>query len=126
MSKEQHRQPCAQCPFRRASLPGFLGGAHPDTFMQLANADVRMPCHLHLPQGVDYAAAQVPGTREFQAPQCAGRAVFWRNQIKQPRDAALLILEADRNTVFTWPSEFMAHHREGALRLWKALNNGRE
>ena len=121
--KRQHRKPCTQCPFRRASIPGFIGGAHPDNFVQMANADVRMPCHLHLPEGVNYEAAQIPGTREFRAPQCAGRAIYWRNQIKIPRDPSLLVLDGDSETVFCWPQEFIAHHQEVALRFWQSLGD---
>lgn len=119
--KRQHSKPCAQCPFRRAAIPGFLGGAHPDNFLQMADADVRMPCHLHLSEGVSYEAAQTPGTREHRAPQCAGRAIYWRNQAKLPRDPALLVLDADGESVFCWPQEFREHHREEALRFWQRL-----
>jgi hypothetical protein len=120
--KKQHASPCAQCPFRRASLPGYLGGTHPDVFGHLADSDVRMPCHLHLPDGVNYAAAVEPGSPEYAAPQCAGRAIHWRNQLKTPRDPQLLVLPADHARVFTWPSEFVLHHRERALAFWQTLS----
>jgi hypothetical protein len=123
MSKcKQHTRPCERCPFRRDSLPGYIGGAHPDYFQRMAMSEVRMPCHLHLADGVDYSAAQVPGTREHSAPQCAGRAVYWRNVVKVPRDRTLITLAADHSAVFSSPREFLAHHRERALELWRTLH----
>jgi hypothetical protein len=77
----------------------------------MAQKDVRMPCHSHMPGGLSYADAQTPGTPEHEAPQCAGRAIHWANQIKTPRDPSLLVLPKDTKTVFQWPHEFIAHHK---------------
>lgn len=110
-AKRQHKKPCARCPFRRASLRGWLGGLSPDEFKHNANMDIRMPCHSHLPDGVDYEAAQKRGTPENSAPQCAGRAIHWANQFKRARGPGILELPQDNETVFSWPHEFLAHHK---------------
>ena len=111
MSKKQHKTPCSKCPFRRSALRGWLGGLSPDEFRHNANMDIRMPCHAHFEDGVDYDVAQRRGTDEYKAPQCAGRAIYWANQIKHPRDPSLLVLPKDNVTVFSWPHEFLAHHK---------------
>lgn len=111
---KQHKTPCGRCPFRRTSLPGWLGGMSSEDFMRLAEMDARMPCHCASKNsnGIDYAAAQEPGTKEHGLPQCAGRAIHWANRLKTPRVPEQMLLELPKNTadVFTWPPEFIAHH----------------
>jgi hypothetical protein len=77
----------------------------------MAQSEARMPCHAQFEDGLDYAAAQEHGTYEHTAPQCAGRAIHWANQLKLPRDQTLLQLPPDHQTVFSWPHEFIAHHK---------------
>lgn len=113
---KQLEKPCATCPFRRTALRGFLGGCDVDTFVERAQSDARMPCHQYFPLGLSYGDAQIPGTREYRAPQCAGRAIHFSNQIKRARNPNLLVLPADHLVVFSWPHEFREHHapREGS------------
>jgi hypothetical protein len=112
--KQQHKTPCATCPFKRTAWKGFIGGVQtPKEFADLAMSEARMPCHTHLPDGVDYGQAQIPGTKEYNAPQCAGRAIYWANVAKIPRDRSLLKLPRDTATVFSWPPEFIEHHTRG-------------
>src|SRR5579862_6948711 len=85
----QHRKPCAECPFRRKSLPGWLGGLTPDEFRWLANSEARMPCHSAAHGkgiGIDYR------NPDPALPQCAGRAIYWANQLKRARTDELLTL----------------------------------
>lgn len=106
----QHKTPCAECPFRRVAAAGWLGGFTADEFKWMAEAERRMPCHTRMKKfdGVDY---NNPGT----APQCAGRAIYWANQCKLPRSPELLRLPRDPVAVFSWPHEFVAHHKNGLL-----------
>jgi hypothetical protein len=106
---KQHTKPCAQCPWRRTSLAGWLGNSTPQEFMFQAESDVRMPCHVH----VDYEREDW----ERQAntvPRCAGHAIFLRNRCKQPHEPGLrafcATVERDTETVFQWPQEFIEHH----------------
>jgi len=108
--RRQHRLPCRTCPFRRAALRGFLGGTHVDEFQDMAQSEARMPCHERFQDPIDYAAAQQPGTLEYQSPQCAGRAVHFANQQRKARDPRLLVLPADHATVFISAQEFRNHH----------------
>lgn len=79
VSHTQHRTPCSDCPFRRDSLRGWLGGSQPSEFVAMAHSDMRYPCHL---------------TRGKWAkrPQCAGLAIYRANVAKLPRDPEILRL----------------------------------
>jgi hypothetical protein len=95
---KQHVKPCKECPFRRASMPGWLGRNDPAEFAVMANHDVMMPCHL------------TTGTGKTEW-HCAGRAIMWANQCKVPRDDSVPLLRPDRANVFSTVMEFVAHHR---------------
>lgn len=115
---KQHRTPCAKCPFRRDAVPGWLGGLTPDDFRQLAQSEVRMPCHTHelaRRNGIDYGNE----AETAKLPQCAGRAIYWANQIKRPRDKSLLELPQDTQTCFQWPVEFVTYHQQSITRRGK-------
>jgi hypothetical protein len=102
--KKQHTTPCKQCPWRRNSAPGWLGASEPGEFLAQSDANIRMPCHVH----VDYERPDWEKQIKT-APQCAGRAVFQANRCQLPAPANLK-LPPDREAVFQWPHEFVAHH----------------
>jgi hypothetical protein len=103
-TKKQHTTPCRQCPWRRNSAPGWLGASEPGEFLAQSDANIRMPCHTH----VDYEAADWE-VQTQRVPQCAGRAIFQANRCQLPAPENLK-LPADRQNVFQWPHEFVAHH----------------
>jgi hypothetical protein len=76
--------------------------------LQVSEAELRMPCHLHVNYENDNWEAQ-----SQQAPQCAGRAIHFANRCKMPRNPSLLSLPADRETVFSNPQDFINHHTLG-------------
>jgi hypothetical protein len=81
---------CSDCPLRRDSLNGWLGGATPEEYARLCHSDEVVECHVHA------------GSR------CAGLAIYRRNTAKwQPEEHKL---PADRETVFSNIMEFLAHH----------------
>lgn len=94
----QHTKPCKECPFRRASPNGYLGGNKPQHFVLNAAHDGNFPCHLTM-------------GRSKQEAQCAGRAVMWANQCKTSRDASVPRLSVDRENVFSHIGEFIKHHK---------------
>lgn len=91
-AKGQHRAPCSDCPWARASLPGWLGGLTADQWIRAAHGEERIDCHT------------------LTGSQCAGAAVYRRNVCKRPHDKSTLVLPADREKVFATPAEFLAHH----------------
>lgn len=88
----QHRRPCGDCPWRRDSLKGWVGGLTADQWLRAAHGEDRIDCH----------------TR--RGPQCAGAATYRGNVGKLPRDQELLRLAPDREAVFSRPDEFLEHH----------------
>lgn len=98
----QHTEPCSDCPWRRDALPGWLGGATVTDWLRTAHTDSMVPCH-------------TVGNQ-----QCAGIAIYRRNVAKSVMPP-LLRLEADREAVFAFPTEFSVHHdpaRDPNERLW--------
>ena len=63
---------------------------------------------------IDYNDPNWEKTQLPSAPRCAGHAVYLRNRCKSPRDADLREftrqVEPDRETIFSRPDEFVAHH----------------
>lgn len=94
-SKKQHVKPCSDCPWRRDSLPGWLGSGTPASWVAAAHSDEKIPCHVHSNQ------------------QCAGSSIYRANVCKVSRDATVLRLPADREAVFEHQAEFKGHHRLG-------------
>ncbi len=91
-SSKQHRKPCSDCPFRRDSLPGWLGGNTAEEFVQFAQGDEPYSCHAKI------------------GPQCVGLATFRANICKSPRNPQTLTCKADKVSVFAWTDEFLRHH----------------
>jgi hypothetical protein len=91
---QQHTGPCSDCPWRRDSLHGWLGGLTSQQWVRAAHGDEVIDCHVHT------------------GAQCAGAAIYRANVAKLPRDAANLRLPADREAVFASPDQFKEHHEE--------------
>lgn len=88
----QHKQACSDCPWSRASLPGWLGGNSAQEWIGFAHTETYIPCHV------------------LDGAECAGAAVYRANVSKLPRPG-LLRLPADRKAVFATPVEFLEHHK---------------
>lgn len=100
------KQPCGQCPFRKASTRGYLGADNPGHFIMTALSPVVMPCHLT----VDYTNPGWKDEAVHSARQCSGRAIFLANNLKNVRNPEIRELPRDRERVFSWPHEFVEHH----------------
>lgn len=72
--------------------------------------DYPMPCHIT----IDYEDAdwQTKWEKKLVGRLCAGAAIFFANICKLSRESDRLQLPADRETVFAWPAEFLAHHKQ--------------
>jgi hypothetical protein len=91
-SKKQHTSPCSDCPFSRKALPGWLGTLTAEEWVQAVHGEARIDCHTVSNQ------------------QCAGAAIYRANVCKSPRDKSLLRLPPNTTKVFSWMTEFIAHH----------------
>ncbi len=108
-------KPCDRCPFRRKSLPGYLGASTPLDFINTTMGDVPMPCH----STVDYEEPDWEDqcTPDGSARHCAGAAIFFANQSKLSRDRARVRLSADRVGVFSNRIEFLDYHQSAYDRV---------
>lgn len=95
--------PCRQCPWRRTSTAGWLGGLPIEWFTSRARAQAEIACHMTVKYNGDP-----------QARLCAGFAQHLNNACSSPRDPELAkeVTKAGQNPdVFRTTSEFDAHHR---------------
>lgn len=88
----QHKLPCADCPWARAAMNGWLGGTSVEQWVQDAHGEVRIECHT------------------LKGAQCAGAAIYRGNVCKTPRDPEVMKLKPNRELVFGTPKEFREHH----------------
>lgn len=114
MPKPGRTTPCAECPWRKTALRGYLGEDDPVHFYwQSVTAEGEMPCHEQIDYSdPDWVSTQLPG-----ADFCAGNLIHYANALKVPRRpsvaAAVKAVKASK-AVFTWPWEFIGHHMPGA------------
>lgn len=95
-------EPCRQCPFRRTSLPGWLGSDSPEGFIANVMAEVPLPCH----STINYRRAD--WSERWAAGRigklCRGALTFAANACKTPRPGSRLpVVDADPAIVFTTP-----------------------
>lgn len=111
MPEDILKRPCAECPWRRDSAPGWLGASNPEEFLRtFVTAGTDPPCHMT----VDYESPRWQQLIE-EAPRCKGNVIFMANHMKSPRNEAFAAdvrkTETDREEVFTIEAEFLAHHK---------------
>jgi hypothetical protein len=94
----QHKKPCADCPFARTALPGWLGSMTVPEWLIAIHYDASIDCHC---------------TTNMQ---CAGAAIFRANVCKIPHSTQLK-LEPDRQLVFARDQEFIDHHTKKPRKL---------
>jgi hypothetical protein len=114
MPKLGRKTPCIRCPWRIDSRRGYLGEDEPESFYRGAITNENAwPCH----EQIDYSD---PDWLERQVPDadiCAGQLIYFRNDLKLPRDPELnaAVLAVHMSKRVFWNSEqFMRHHMPGA------------
>ena len=96
-------KPCAECPFRRRSAPGWLGPWKPNDLLQSLQY-FPFPCHRTIGKPTDDLRG------------CAGAAIYMNNDmaISRCRDTAKhqqVLKDSEHSpSVFARRHEFMAHH----------------
>lgn len=100
------KNPCRECPFKKNSLPGYLGECshNPEGFLSGPEAQ---PCHLT----VDYDSHP---TDYSKAILCIGNLQFLNNKLKLSRfkEIANAQKEAGKNVaVFSTTKEFIEYHK---------------
>ena len=104
----KHKKPCSECPWRRKSLNGWLGGYPLDDFINNIQFDgAPLPCH----KTSHFAKDPLD---EDDLDFCAGALIFMKNSCKYPHHPeygdVLEKIEKDTDNVFHWPQEFRDHH----------------
>ncbi len=99
----QHRlkRPCSECPFRKASPPGYLGPWEgPEEIHGVVMAEVPFACHLTVNSPEDYADLMKPedqggcsldestieGLIACDSSRCFGALLYMKKAGKLPRD----------------------------------------
>lgn len=111
------RNPCNECPFRRESLPGWLGPWTPLDLLRSLSVEP-FPCHQTIPQGYqgDYNDDRLKG--------CAGAAIFLNNTLEMSRcrvtsEHQRQVRDVDDSvtlSVFASKQEFIDHHDRDNLK----------
>jgi hypothetical protein len=98
--------PCGECPWRRKSLPGWLGPHTAEEWNAGVHGDHEIACHLTIPD--DFQDSEDADTSMMTT--CSGSAIHRSNVCKSPRYVPREnALPADRELVFGY-GEFLAHH----------------
>lgn len=106
------KAPCAECPLRRDSAAGHLGGYSPAMYIEVLHGPASLACH----SSKGFAIGDVGEQRH-----CTGVAAFRANvghvaQIDGHETGAhrsTLAIGEDRETYFATDAEFVAHHSKG-------------
>lgn len=104
-------QPCKECPFRKASLPGYLGEASGNPIHFLTTMERKpIPCHIRI--NWEGEEAKFADALAWQRP-CIGSLQFMKNTCKLPWDkkySAMRDEETRNSEVFETRHEFIDHH----------------
>lgn len=116
--KDDLKRPCADCPWRRNSKPGWLGAATAKEFVYRADRQSPMECHLTVDYGDPNWRESIDEEKEVS--YCRGAAEYLTNTFSSPRDpdwnAAVKRAVEEKPTrdgypnIFGWTDEFLAHH----------------
>lgn len=117
--------PCAECPWVRTAIPGYLGPLTADAWCEVAHGESPIACHMtikhtHVDEDGDPAGDwDDPAMR-----QCKGAAIFRGNISKSPRHPQILRAEQDYELVFGWDNQFIEHHNTPRLPAGRGKRHG--
>ncbi|MBS4016807.1 MAG: hypothetical protein KGZ68_01100 [Dechloromonas sp.] len=109
-------EPCKECPFRRNSMPGWLGPWEP-TDLLAAIKVAPFPCHRTIKADISF---DDPRTAKMEL--CAGAALFLNNKMEKsrcPETAAYQRGLATDDTVFATDAELLEHHGSAPVKSWE-------
>lgn len=108
------KKPCDDCPFRKNSLPGWLGPHSVEEFVQYYQMDYPYPCHKTLVEERDAGDLELRDGEHI----CIGLVHTRNNSCKRARDNQSSLrqeeirLKGEKNECFTHISQFVKHHEE--------------
>lgn len=95
------KEPCNDCPWRRASTAGWLGPDDALGWLAAVHSETAIACHQTIPDGGGWAE---------NTKQCRGAAIFRYHVGKMPRNPSVTSGPKNPEKVFTTNAEFYAHH----------------
>jgi len=115
------KTPCVECPFRRDSAPGYLGGYTPEMYLKATFSPASLACH----KSKGFHEGEIEEQRV-----CTGLAAFRANngyiasvQTEDQHGRPVLVptsahestqfVGSDTETYFETPEEFYFHHEKG-------------
>lgn len=110
------KTPCVECPFRRDSAPGYLGGYSPNMYMDVVLSPASLACH----KSEGFHEGEIEKQRH-----CTGLAAFRANLgwiasvdvggvlVPTIAHASTKIVGADQEVYFGTATEFIEHHTKG-------------
>lgn len=101
-AKLKHTSPCKECPWRKNSLQGFLGGNSAEQYADHLQFNVIPECHLHSTYEDDETGELVEGVL------CAGALATSANACILPRYAE----QAEAREVVGKREDCFQHHRD--------------
>lgn len=101
-----HKTPCRECPWRRESVAGFLGGFSAEHYADIVQENQAPSCHLRDHGPGDPETAFCVGALHVAANACIG--------LREPPHAEEAKRKIGRNEAcFSHPREFFSHHTHG-------------
>lgn len=130
MTRLSPTTPCRECPFRRKSLPGYVGGhSDPIEIVDLVNHDQKFPCHMDVNAIRDHLLDELGGSDDDpltmsddqafeqatrEARHCVGALIFMNQSCKSSRNPLIAALQDTVGTspeVFETNAEYLTHHK---------------
>lgn len=109
----KQKAPCDVCPFRKTSLPSWLGGegTTPEEFLRTMEL-APIPCHKVVDWNEELTEEELRDIA--MAKPCIGSLIFMRNSCKLPWDkiyAAMRDSVQPSDQVFQFKADFIEHHK---------------
>lgn len=106
---------CVECPLRRDSTPGYLGGYTPEMYLDIMATGASIACHMTpgFQQGIIETQRHCTGVAAFRAH--TGVVGMVRGVITASYDATRFVatLPDVMRNVFATEAEFVRHHKPG-------------
>ncbi len=117
MNQQLLRKPCNDCPFRKNSLKGWLGGVSVQETIQIAHSEYDFQCHKTRVSEEDYEHEEDYLEAEEKIQHCVGRLLYAAKNFKMFRRKDLQELtdelekENSMDNILNF-KEFKEHHGE--------------
>lgn len=106
-------KPCAECPFSKQSMRGWLGDYTVDDLLMLYRFDVPFPCHMTMKTATGISADAVTDAIQSGKMQlCRGYVEMMKKCYKMPRREWLaeIVKNAETTVDSMTTQEFLEHH----------------